>query len=235
MSQMCAWIPFAIFLVVAPAHGTTVESFLRNREGVQKFKAKSYFPAYQSFLKALQEDPLSPEVQLNLGITFEVNEEWDKAIAAYRGALELLPERSSRRFEALFNLAGVYARQRKIPEALHFYQQALDLNPESIEVKNNIELLWQGGGGGGGKDQEPKDQKDKGDPKDQKPQDGKDQKEPQKPEQQEQKQKPRPFKSEELTPEDVKKIIDEIKNQEQSIRAQEYERSGKEAPRGKDW
>jgi Ca-activated chloride channel homolog len=223
---------------------TTVQSYLRNREGVSKFKDKSYYPAYQSFLKALEEDPLNPELHLNLGLTFEANEEYEKSEQAYNGALKLIPPNSARRFEALFNLAGVLGKQSKIDEALGVYQAALDMYPESKEVKTNIELLWQQGQGGGkGKNQDKKsqkgdnkDQQQEGDEKDQKQsqkdKDGQDQ--PDKQDQKEQK-KSRPFQSQELTPQDVKKILDEIKNQEQSIRAQEYERHAKEAPRGKDW
>jgi Ca-activated chloride channel family protein len=223
-------LPFA-------ASAATVQSALRNSEGVIKFNAKSYYPAYQTFLKALESDPLNPALHLNLARTLEANEEYDKSELAYRSALQLLPKDSPLRFQALFNLGGVLGKQKKIDEALAAYQAALDLVPESKEVKTNIELLWQGGGDGGGDDKN-KDQKDqKG--KDKKPDQGegdkKDQKQqPQEPDK-DQKQKPHPFQSQDLTPQDVQKILDEIKNQEQSIRAQEYERNAKEAPRGKDW
>ncbi len=229
-------IIFINLVVLSGASATTLDSYQHNRQGVQKFKEKMHYPAYQAFLKALESDPLNPDLHLNLGLVFEQNEEWEKAVAAYRGAINLLPPDSTRRFEALFNLAGVYAKQRRIPEALEVYQQALDVDPDSREVKTNIELLWQGDGGGGESksDQKKEDKGDKQDPnQQQQPNDQPkpDDKEPPK----EEKKQPRPFKSEELTPEDVKKIIDELKNQEQSIRAEEYERKGKESPRGKDW
>ena len=49
------------------------------------------------------------------------------------------------------------------------------------------------------------------------------------------KKKPQPFKSKELTKDDVRKILEEIKNQEQKIRAEVYEGKGKSQPRDKDW
>ena len=224
-------------LALSSLHATTVQSYLHNREGVKKFAEKSYYPAYQAFLKALEEDPLSPELQMNLARTFEANEEFEKAEKAYKGALKLLPDHPEHRFSVLFNLAGVLGKQQKIGEALEAYQECLGMAPESKEVKTNIELLWQGGGGGGGqdkKDDKDKDGKDKKDPKDGEQKDKQEQ--PDKPEdKKDQKKQPKPFESQELTPQDVKKILDEIKNQEQTIRAQEYERKGKEQGNSKDW
>jgi tetratricopeptide (TPR) repeat protein len=231
-----AWM---ISMTLQTAEAAPLRSYWHNREGVQKLEQKAYYPAYQTFLKALETDPLNPKIQLNLGRTFEANEEWDKAAATYKGALKLLENDPSLRFETLFNLGGVLAKQGKIDEALATYQECLDLNPESKEVKTNIELLWQGGGGQGNQDQ--KDQKDQKDNKDGKgkpqPKDGQGQgdkpQEPQEPKNG--KKQPRPFQSQDLSPQDVKKILDEIKNQEQSIRAQEYERNGKEQGNSKDW
>ncbi|MGZ6480267.1 MAG: tetratricopeptide repeat protein [Bdellovibrionales bacterium] len=226
-----------IMSVSCGASATTVQSYWRNREALHKFNDKSFYPAYQGFLKALEEDPLNPELHMNLARTFEANEEWEKAEKGYKSALKLLPEGSELRFEALFNLGGVLGKQSKIDEALTAYQACLEMVPDSKEVKTNIELLFQGGGGQGQsknddkKDQQGKDQQKKdgeGQDKDQK-------KNPDQGDKQDQKKQAKPFESKELTPQDEKKILDEIKNQEQAIRAQEYERNAKEAPRGKDW
>lgn len=206
---------------------TTLNSYLRNRDGLKKFEGKSYFPAYQDFTKALEDDPLNPEVQLNIARALEANEEFPKAEQAYKGILQMLPKDSPRRFETLFNLAGVQAKNKKIDEALDSYQAALEIEPESKEVKTNIEMLWQGGGEGEGDGQEGQDKKDdKGKGKDPKDEQGPIKKE---------KPQPKPFDSKELTPQDVKKILDEIKNQEQSIRADENDKGAKQAQPEKDW
>jgi Ca-activated chloride channel homolog len=232
----------SLIFAVGVAQATTVESYMRNREGLKKYNEKSFYPAYQSFLKALEVDPLNPEIHLNLALIFEANEEWEKAEQAYKSALKILPENSPERFEALFNLGNVLGKQHKIDEALAAYQECLSMVPDSKEVKTNIELLWQGGGGEGkGENKDDKDKNGKGN-QNQKPKDGEgdDKNKNQNPQdqqdqQKDQKKQPKPFDSKELTPQDVKKILDEIKNQEQAIRAQEYERNMKEAPRGKDW
>ncbi len=219
-----------LFALIEPVGATTVQSFFENREGLKKFSQKSYFPAYQSFMRALQSDPMNPSLHLNLGRALEANKEFEKAEKAYLSALSLLPEDSTLRFETLFNLAGVRADLKRIDDALATYQAALALDPDSLEVKTNIELLMKGSGGGEGQEenqeqQQQKDQNQKGNRGD-KPQD--------KPETQKKKQ-PKPFESQNLTPEDVKRILDEIKNQEQSIRASEYEKGAKDSAGSRDW
>lgn len=235
------WISlFALFLVELGVGRSTsageLEAFFANRDGVKHLQGQSSQQAYQDFLRAIDQDPLNPVLQLNLARTFEANEDFVKAEQGYLSALSILPKDSKLYFETLFNLAGVLAKQQKIPEALAAYQRALEINPDSLEVKTNIELLWQQGGGGSGKNQNKDQNKDQQQDQDknqqQKDQDSQKENEPK---QEKKKNQPKPFKSEELSPQDVKKILDEIKNQEQGIRAQDYERGAKESPRGKDW
>lgn len=217
--------------LISNAEAATLKSWQHNRQGLKHLKDKAWLPANQDFVKGLEDDPLNPDLQMNLGLTYDANEEYDKSAQAYKGVLKLVPEGSPLRFAALFNLAGSYAKQQKIELALESYQACLEMQPDSREVKNNIELLWQGGGGGGKGDQskpDPKDDKKDGRSNQQK-------REQAGPEPENKKQQPKPFQSQELNKEDVKRILDEIKNQEQAIRANEYDKGAKESARGKDW
>jgi tetratricopeptide (TPR) repeat protein len=223
-------LPVAAMFLTVGADCTTLNSWNKNREALKKYELKSYYPAFKELLLALQDDPKNPALHMNLGRVFEANEEYEKAEQAYRGALQVIPEGSPLKFEALFNLGNAQVGRKQIEAALESYQAALEINPDSIEVKNNIEILTQGGGQGGEGDGEGEDEsKDQKEKKDQKPQDDKKDQKDKKP------KKPKPFDSKDLTPQDVKKILDEIKNQEQAIRAQEYDKGAKEGPKGKDW
>lgn len=207
-----------------------------NDEALSRLKEENHYLSYKALLQALEADPLNPVLQYNLGVVFMANEEFLKAQKQFELSDQLsnAPELD---YLSRF-AAGIAATQAKnIDKALEFYQSALEIKPDSEDVKKNIELLWQGGGGEGEDDQENDqqgdqqkqgDQGEKGD-QEKDPKDGKDQG------QQPSKNKPQPFKSKELTPDQVRKILEELKAQEQKIRAEEYGDKGKDAPNEKDW
>ena len=167
------------------------------------------------------------------------------------------------RFRAYFNMAAAFAAQKQIDEALATYQLALNENPESVETKTNIELLTASNQGDGKGDKDQQDSQDKDQKKDSKDQkDGKDQKKDQQKDQNKDKDKdkdkdqkdqqkdpkdkqqkpeekpkptPRPFKSDQLNSKEVGTILDELKRQEEQIRARMQNDKAKDGPVGKDW
>lgn len=218
-----------------------------NREGNKALTAQTFPGAMEKYLEALRYDPFVGQLHLNLGLSFEGLQQAEKALQSYREAekLALADKNFELVFMARFNQAQLLGKAKQVDEALAAYQKALEIIPSSNEVKTNIELLTQqqqGQGGGEGK----QDQQQQGDKnQNQQNQDGKDpkdgdkdkeqdQKEGQTP-QQSQKYKPRPFNGKELTEGDVKKILGELKQQEERIRAEYNRKDTKEQPRDKDW
>lgn len=219
-----------------------------NREGNKQVQAQAYGPAMDKYLEALRFDPFVGQLHLNLGLSFEGLQQAEKALQSYQEAenLALKEEKLELVFMARFNRAQLLGKAKKVDEALAVYQKALEIIPTSNEVKTNIELLTQSQQGQGGENkqdqqnqqgdqnqqqqqnQDGKDQKDK-DPKDQEPKDDKKQV------QQSPKYKPRPFQGKELSEADVKKILGELKQQEEKIRAEYNRKEVKEQPRDKDW
>ncbi len=223
------------------------ETLLLVREGNVLFAKQSYQAAADKYVEALRYDPFQAETHLNLGLSFELLQQADKALQSYQQA-EKLAQSPKVKFMALFNQAQLLGKAKKVDEALDLYQRSLEIMPSSKEVKTNIELLiqdQQGGKDGENKDQ-PQDQqqqqqKQQGDKKDQKDQkDKQDQGEQEKKEDKKQyeqssKYQPRKFDSKELSESDVKKILGELKQQEQKIRAEFNRKESKEQPRDKDW
>lgn len=202
-----------------------------NNEGVQLLEEEKPYEAYQNFVKALGENPYNPYIQMNLGFSFLRNEEKDKALKQMQTAVELSPPNSDAKFMSLFNLANLKAQNSDIDGALEAFQQALEIRPDSKEVKTNIELMWQQQQQ---KQQQQQQQKGQGQSeKKNEPQDGQQSQNEQPPEKKE--EKPKPFDSKELSEEDVRKILQELKDQEQAIRADAYQKGAKDAAREKDW
>ena len=223
----------------------TPDVITRNNEAAESLKQKQSYQAYKDLTDILSVAPFQPEVRMNLGFAFELNEEFDKAIKEYLSVAGS-NTRPEMKFQAYFNAARIFGEKKKIPDALQYYQKALEIDPSSKEVKTNIELLFSQGGGGGDKndqqDKQDKDKqdKDKQDKKDDKPKDdkdGKDQKPQAQPQDNKKKEKRAPprFKSEELSEQDVKNILEELKRQEQKNRAKMMDQAPKENSNGPDW
>lgn len=258
-----------------------LQSLVLSRQGNRQLEAQNYQGAFETYVKILEFDPFSAETHLNLGLSFEGQQQAEKAKPSYQNALQYAKDRAMK-FMAVFNLAQLLGKEKKVDEALELYQKALELEPASKEVKTNIELLIQsqqqqqsGQGGDDKKEQDqkdskdeknqkdqknqkdpkdPKNQKDQKDQKDSKGDQGKDPKDKQQdpkdqgkndPEKKDksqnphyapnQKHQPRQFKGQELSEGDVKKILGEIKQQEQRIRSEYNRKEVKEQPRDKDW
>ena len=225
-----------------------IPTVLENRKGIEALKKQNPAAAQKHFLDALSENPLDSVIQLNLGYSLEQLGQLEKARAAY-DTVAKFGKGDQALFAAHFNRGVLYQKEKKIPEALAAYQEALKYNSSSVETKTNIELLTQdnqGQGKGeseekkdGNQGNDSKDQKDENkDPKDDKEneKDGDQQKDEKKPKQYEKpKPQPKPFKSEELTQGDVNKILGEIKQQEQKIRAEFNKKDSKDQGKEKDW
>ena len=233
-----------------PVMASQLHGIYLNNQGVQRFTKKRPVEAFDRFNNALADLPFSPEVHYNLGTAFLENKEYEKALSEYQQSMTLVRGQSKRelevRFKALFNSAIALTELKRVDEAIDHYQKALEIIPDSVEVKTNIELLVQQDGGGSGgekddKDQKNKDSKGQKDPKDKNKDgdgDNKDQKDKPKPDQSKEpppKPSPRPFKSEELSQQDVGRILEELKRQEDQIRAKMQREGAKDAPLDKDW
>lgn len=211
-----------------------VQAFVQNRAAVKAFEDGDLGLALSRWSTALSYNPAEEKLHYNLGLGFQVSQRGPEAEASYGLVMKSPRATEDEKFSVEYNLGVMAQKNKDVDGALKHYQAALDLDPESRETKINIELLIQQGGGGGqgqqnqdGKQGQDPQEGNGNDPKDpdQKPQ----QYAPNKP------QKPQ-FKSEELTPSDVNKILGELKQQEQRIRAEFGKRNQqKEAPGGKDW
>ncbi|HRO66831.1 MAG TPA: tetratricopeptide repeat protein [Pseudobdellovibrionaceae bacterium] len=225
----------------------TWTAFRKNREAADAIKKDSPDLAVLALTEGLASSPFQPELHVNLGIAFERQKKAEDAIKSLKNA-ETVAKDDWNRFVARYNLGVLYGSGKKVDDALAWYQKALEILPGSVEAKTNIEFLMRAQQGGGEGERQEKqeggegqtDQKDsKGDQKDdpqKDPKDGKDQKEdkPKEYGQPPPQYKPREFKGE-LHEADVKKILGEIKQQEQRIRAEYNRRDVKERPRDKDW
>jgi Ca-activated chloride channel homolog len=208
---------------------TNVVDIWKNNQAVDHIQKKQVLEAHEDFLQLLSKEPFHPIYQFNLATSFFATEDLDKSIKMYNELKKLDPLPPTVSFALYYNLGVLYGLSKDIDKALENYQKALEFNPDSKEVKTNIELLFKGGKGGGKGDKQDKEQKEKGDKEDEQ------QKEPQEFSNKNQNQQPDQFNGKDMSKNDVNKILDELKKQEQKIRAQHERKGNKEADHEKAW
>lgn len=193
---------------------------------------EKYDDAFSHSVKALENDPMKPELHINLGNSLEGMGSITKAKDAY-GVVEKITSDPAFHFQARFNQAQALVKEKKIDEALTFYQKALEIDPQSKETKTNIELLMSSAGGKGGEGEQENKDPQEGDGE------GKQPPEPKKFAENPSQQKKQP---QSLSQGDVKKILEELKQQEQRIRGDYYKQGQREqkqksddGSREKDW
>lgn len=214
---------FSLLLIPKFANGFQgTKEIFHNNSGVRSMTQGDVEAAKREFAKLLAKNPGHPIFKFNLGGVFLVEEDLTKARKMFEEINKMngLPPEVA--FATRFNLGFLMASEAQFEEALEHYQAALDINPQSVEVKTNIELLIQQKKQGGGDDKNKK--KDKSD------KEGDDKKgEGEEPDDKEKgDDKPMTNKNEDYKPEvdgknmkekDVKDILDELQKDEQKIRA----------------
>lgn len=211
---------------VGPLHlnlGLTFEGLQQAEKALQSYKQAEELAFKEKDLKVVFMARFN-QAQL-LGKTKKV----DEALVLYQKALEIIPSS----VEVKTNIELLTQSQQGGKDG---QDQKDQQNQQNQQGNQNQQQKNQ-------KDQN-KDQKDqnKDQGKDQKDQQGQgdDQKEKKDREQKKEfkqspKYQPRPFKGEELSEGDVKKILGELKQQEGKIRAEYNRKEVKEQPRDKDW
>lgn len=237
-------------------HWPSLSTLYRDQLASDLIKKKKNEEAFNIYLKNLEDNSDAPSLYSNIGILLEESQKSEDALKSLLMAKKLADQQDDTRlqFAIHFNLGAYYGQKKKYKEALEAYQQALEVVPNSKEVKHNIELLIQQQQKDQKQDQN-KDQKqdqNKDQNKDQKQQQGqsgeekkdqqdnKDQKQDKDKDKDKQMQnspkyKPRPFQGDQLSEGDVKKILGELRNQEQKIRANFDKKERKEKRNEKDW
>ena len=238
----------------------SIETLYKDYLARQDIKKERFEEALGKYYALLEKEGERGGTHSNIGVILNTIQKPEEALKSLQHALKLAENAQAPEliFQVRYNLGVHFGALKKVPEALEQYQAALDLVPDSKEVKTNIELLIQQqqqdqkkngkgdkdpnnpqnkGEGENKDDQKPgddqqnqKDQKDKDDQKE-----GKDKKDDQKKEGSP-KYQPRPFKGDQLSEGDVKKILGELKNQEQKIRANfDKKEKGKSKNNEKNW
>lgn len=213
---LCTYYPFE-----TQAELTSMRSWWSYQQAQKRLLKDQDAQAKELLVDSLEFDPMSAEVHLGLGALYYKAKDFKLAETSFQYA-EPLAQNADEQFVARFNLATAYQASQQIDLALKFYLKALEIRPQSFETKVNIELLMQAKnsqGQGEGEGDSAADPKDKKEPEQYK----------------NPSQEPSQSTGSELSPSDMRKILEELRNQEKKIRNEYNKTNQKEVPRGKDW
>lgn len=216
------FVSLILFLATSANADETLGTIRNNNRGVSELEKEKGFQAEKTFLDTLAEDPFNVVLKYNLGTSYLSQKKYDAAAKEYSAILRRAELNQDLAFAAQFNAAIAAQENKNVDLALKHYQGALDLKPDSKEVKTNIELLTNAKGGGGGQGDQKSDPKDpKGDDPGSGAQNG-------------DKSKDKPEKP--IGEKEMQDILEELGRQEQRIRALEYgNKKGVEKGPSKDW
>lgn len=256
-----ALIILFLFTSCQNQHVDFMRSYYHDKKAMKLLNQKETEKAQVQELLAKEYNEKDYHIDSNLGIILNKLNKNEEAGKSFLSALKNIQQSSDQDssakdlalYQVYFNLGVLYGSQKKIDQALQYYQMALDLQPTSQEVKTNIELLIQkqqneskenkkgeGNGQSSSSDQQQQNNQDKKDQDKEKDQNQQQKEQQQKQDRQENKKyQPRPFKGDQLSEGDVKKILGELGQQDRKIRSQfenkEENKNSREENNDKDW
>ena len=118
--------------------GFSQEIRAKVNDGNVLYHEEKYEEALNSYQDALLDDPQSEIAHFNQGNALYKLKKYDKSLEAYQkviGSEDLIRESN-----ALYNIGNSYFLQDKLQESIDAYIKALDLNPNDIDAKYNLEL-----------------------------------------------------------------------------------------------
>jgi Ca-activated chloride channel family protein len=126
----------ALALLVLTGCGSSAAHY--NNQGNRDYEAEKYADAISSYTLAKREDPDLPQPYYNSGNAFHRQGKLDVAVAQMQQALRTAREELAE--QSHYNLGNSYFMMQDFPKAIEAYKEALRLNPDDQEAKNNLEL-----------------------------------------------------------------------------------------------
>jgi len=159
---MRTWLIACLLLQVVQFWGPSINK--KNKEGAKLYEEGKLDDALVAFTQAQEESPDASEIQYNIANISYRKEEMDKALDGYRAAQNGSDEVQRR---AHFNTGNVFHKGGKFPDAVAAYKEALKIDDQDSEARQNLELSLKkqeeqeqqdGGGDSGESDENQQDQ-----------------------------------------------------------------------------
>ncbi|HPR65202.1 MAG TPA: tetratricopeptide repeat protein [Thermoanaerobaculia bacterium] len=132
-------VPFLSILILLGSSfllGATPEQAIR--EGNRAFSAGKLEEAMQAYTRAESLSPANPVIAFNIGDVLYAQKEYDKAMESFEKASMAKDVNIAQ--AAYFNMGNCSFQKEDYMKAIEHYSRALDLSPEDMDAKVNLEL-----------------------------------------------------------------------------------------------
>ena len=108
------------------------------KEGNDAYKQGNFAGATSSYAKVVKKNPANATAQFNLGNALYKSEKTEEAVAAYNRSLGQLTK-PVEKSNAFYNKGVVLQNNKKLPECIIAYKEALKLDPDNEDARQNLQ------------------------------------------------------------------------------------------------
>jgi Ca-activated chloride channel family protein len=128
-----------LFVLFTAGFALGDEVVKKNREGIERFNEGQYEEALGAYRDAQLEAPESPELHFNIGNVLYKQKKYDEAQEEYLKALST--EDALLQSQIFYNVGNCQYRLDKLVESIDSYKKSLEVNPDDIDAKYNLEFV----------------------------------------------------------------------------------------------
>jgi tetratricopeptide (TPR) repeat protein len=207
-------------------------------KGNKSFKDGDYSKALEYYHQAEVERPEMPELQYNIGSALYKEGKYEEAAEKFQKSF--VTEKIENEAMAQYNLGNVFYKMGDYQKAIQSYQKSLELVPDDLDTKYNLELARkmlkeQLKPQEQDKQQQQQKQEQQQQQKNQDEQKQEQEQDQQQQNQEQQKQEQQQYQEGEMTKEDAERILNALKDDEKEIQKDIRQMQGPAANQGNDW
>jgi len=130
---------FAVCILFTPEIAIASSADEKAMEGMELYKKNAFDQASQKFLEARQEKPNDPKISYNLGNSRYKQGKFDKALQNFSSVDQ--KTNSNVKQKSAYNMGNTLFRMDKLEESIAAYKKALELDPNDMDAKFNLEFV----------------------------------------------------------------------------------------------
>ena len=123
-----------------PAFSETLQGTIQ--EGISHYKKQEFGQAEEKFLQANEKQPENPELIYNLANSHYKNGNYQQALQAYGQAASRASDESLKQ-KSVYNTGNSLFNLGKLEEAANAYKNSLEIDPNDMDAKFNLEYVLQ--------------------------------------------------------------------------------------------